>query len=172
MTDAPIELLLSAMSLGITAYFWFIQSRRERPQLSMYQVSGFRAVCRRNQRDDDCKRLCVQQLDSCGILIANNSTRQNSIVMFDCWLLLSDGRRIRGDWGSVGEDKPPWNIGPESSIALGLACFFDVPTDFEIPQTYQIGIAFITASGKSFHHTFAHELPGHAESIEYTRRAA
>ena len=154
MTDAPIEILLSAASLTVTAYFWFVQARRERPQLRLYQVGGFRAVCRRHQQRDDCKRLCVQQLDSCGVLVANNSIRQNSIVMFDCWLLLPDGRELRGDWGSVGDQQPPWNIGPESSISLGLACFFDVPADFEIPETYQLGIAFVTASGKRFKHVF------------------
>ncbi len=171
MTEAPIELLLSAASLGITAYFWLIQARRERPQLTMYQVSGFRAVCQRHQRRDDCKRLCVQQLDSCGVLIANQSIRQNSVVMFDCWFLLPDGREIRGDWGSVGDDKPPWNIGPESSISLGLACFFDVPPDFEIPDTYQIGIAFVTASGKNHRHTFTSEVPANISSAGYSRAA-
>ena len=84
MTDAPIEMVLSVASLTVTAYFWFVQARRERPQLTLHQVSGFRAVSRRHQQRDDCKRLCVQQLDSCGVLVANNSTRQNSIMMFDC----------------------------------------------------------------------------------------
>ena len=171
MTDAPIELLLSCISVGITGYFWFIQARRERPQLTMYQVSGFRAVCRRHPQDDEIKRLCIQQLDSCGVLIANNSIRQNSIVMFDCWLLLPSGQQFQGEWGSVGDDRPPWNIGPETSISLGLACFFDVPSDFKIPDTYQIGIAFITASGKHFRHTFMHELPGNVSSVQYARAA-
>lgn len=66
------------------------------------------------------------------------------------------GQQIRGDWGAVGEDKPPWNIGPESSIALGIACFFDVPQDFEAPDSY--GVKFISASGKRFAHTFAPEV--------------
>lgn len=171
MTSPSIELLLSVASFAITGYFWLIQARRERPQLTMYQVSGFRAACRRNPQRDNCNRLCVQQLDSCGVLIANNSIRQNSIVMFDCWLLLPDGQEIRGDWGSVGDDKPPWNIGPESSASMGLACFFDVPSDFKIPDSYQIGIAFVTASGKSHRHTFSPNLPVHSVSAGYSRAA-
>ncbi len=84
--------------------------------------------------------------------------------MFECWLTLpgdkeTSGQEIRGDWRSIGNDKPPWNIGPESSISFGLACFFDVPLDFDIPDTFQIGIDFITANGKSFHHTFLPSMP-------------
>ena len=159
MAEAPIEIVLSVVSFGVTAYFWLIQARRERPRLRIYQVGGFRCVCRRHQQRDDAKRFCVQQMDSCGVLIANNSTRQNSIVMFDCWLLLPDGQQVPGDWGTVDEDSPPWNIGPESSIALGIACFFDVPLDFEVPDSYQIGVEFISASGKRYAHTFTREAP-------------
>ena len=75
------------------------------------------------------------------------------------WLLLPDGQQVPGDWGTVDEDSPPWNIGPESSIALGIACFFDVPLDFEVPDSYQIGVEFISASGKRYAHTFSREAP-------------
>ena len=88
MEEASIELILSVASFSITIYFWLVKARRERPQLRIYQIGGFRAYCRRHQQRDDVKRLGVQQLDSGGVLIANNSTRQNSIVLFDCWLLL------------------------------------------------------------------------------------
>ena len=44
------------------------------------------------------------------------------------------GERVKGFWGWSGEDKPPWNIGPESTIAFSPACFFDVPEDFEVPE--------------------------------------
>ena len=90
-------------------------------------------------------------------MIANNSTRQNSIVLFDCWLLLPGGEQIHGDWGSVGDDRPPWNIGPESTIAMGLACFFDVSQDFEVPDSFEIGVEFISVSGKRYAHTFTRE---------------
>lgn len=172
MTAAPWELIVSFTSLGLTAYFWLIQARRERPQLSIYQVGGFRAVSRRHPQRDDRKRLCVQQLDGCGVLVANHSIRQNSIVLFDCWLLLPGGQQIRGDWGTVGEDKPPWNVGPESSIAMALACFFDVPEDFELTKDYQIGVEFVTASGRRFAHTFFREAPALGEVRQRFRRAA
>ena len=73
MEDWPVqfEVLLSFASLAITVYFWTMQARRERPSLRIYQIGSFRAVCRRNQERDDAKRLCVQQMDSCGVLIAN-----------------------------------------------------------------------------------------------------
>ena len=172
MSDAPIEIILSVASFAITVYFWFVQSRRERPQLNIFQIGNFRAVCRRHQKRDDVKRLCIQQMDSNGVLIANNSTRQNSIVLFDCWFLMPDGNQIRGDWGSVGDDRPPWNIGPESTIAMGLACFFDVPTDFEIPDSFEIGVDFISASGKRFSHLFMQEAPESATITDEFSAAA
>lgn len=172
MSDSPIEMILSVASFAITVYFWFIQSRRERPQLNIFQISGFKAVCRRQQGREDVKRLSVQQINPTGILVANNSTRQNSIVLFDCWFLFPDGRQIKGDWGYVGEDRPPWNIGPESTIAMGLACFFDVPADFEIPENYEIGIEFITASGKRFAHSFTKEIEDASSAVEDYSAAA
>ena len=63
------------------------------------------------------KRLCLQQLETGGVLIVNHSTRQNSVVTFDCFLHTPRGT-IAGDWGYGGEDKPPWNVGPESTIAF------------------------------------------------------
>ncbi len=159
MSNAPIELIISCASFLFTAYFWFVQARRERPQLKIYQVSGFRSSSHRNQHRDGVRRLCVQQLDSSGVLIANNSIRQNSIVFFECWLLLPDGSQIAGDWGAVGDDRLPWNIGPESSISVGLACFFDVPDDFKLPNHFDIGVEFITASGRRFSQTFTREMP-------------
>jgi hypothetical protein len=172
MVETPIEIILSVASFSITVYFWFVQSRRERPRLNIYQINGFKAVCRRHQQREDVKRLCVQQMDSHGVLIANNSTRQNSIVLFDCWFLLPDGKQIHGDWGFVGDDRPPWNIGPESTISMGLACFFDVPKDFEIPESFEIGIDFISASGKRFAHTFTREAPEASTIIDEYSAAA
>lgn len=159
MAELSVELVLSVGSFAITIYFWFVQARRERPQLRIYQIGSFRAVCRKNQQRDDVKRLCVQQMDSHGVLIANNSIRQNSIVLFHCWFVLPDGREIPGDWGAVGDDHPPWNIGPEESISIGLACFFDVSPDFVVPDTFEIDIEFISASGRKFEHTFNKETP-------------
>lgn len=172
MEEASVELVLSITSFGITIYFWLVKARRERPQLRVYQIGNFRAVCRRHQQRDDVKRLCVQQIDNCGVLIANNSTRQNSIVLFDCWFLLPDGEHIRGDWGTIGEDRPPWNIGPESTIAMGLACFFDVPPDFEIPDDFDIGVEFISASGMRYAHRFRKQAPSFAAEHEHHAAAA
>lgn len=158
MTDAPIELLLSAASFGLTCYFWLVQARRERPQLHIYQIGPFRAMTRRRP-DSEHRRLCVQQIDDAGVLIANNSSRQNSIVLFECRIYLPDGTQITGDWGTVGEDRPPWNIGPDSTIGMGLACFFDVPRDFETPDEFMLQVNFITASGQKFAHRFFKKPP-------------
>ncbi|MCP4513021.1 MAG: hypothetical protein GY903_14870 [Fuerstiella sp.] len=172
MAAPSIEVVFSGTSLAITLYYWFIQARRERPQLRIYQIGSFRAACRRHQKRDDARRLCVQQLDSCGVLIANNSIRQNSIVLFDCWLLLPDGQELRGDWGTVGDDRPPWNVGPESTIAMGLACFFDVPLAFEVPDSFEIGVEFISASGQRYSHRFAREAPAFNTDTDEKSQAA
>ena len=147
------ELAMSALSLLVTCYFWFIKARKDRPNLQFYQLSDFRTACRRVAGKEGVKRLCIQQLDTGGVLIVNHSTRQNSIVLFDCFLS-SGGELIRGDWGYSGEDKPPWNIGPETSLAFSPACFFDLPEDHEVPENPVFYLRFVTASGKKFTHRF------------------
>ncbi|MFT5525719.1 MAG: hypothetical protein ACI9HK_003689, partial [Pirellulaceae bacterium] len=120
--------------------------------------SNFRTSCRRHPEREGVKRFCLQQLDTGGVLIVNQSIRQNSIVLFDCFLKTSDGE-IHGDWGYAGEDKPPWNVGPETSIAFSPSCFFDVPEDFEVPGNAEFRIEFITASGMTFSHDFTQQAP-------------
>jgi hypothetical protein len=90
MADAPIRLILSAVLLVFTAHFRFIKVRRERPQLHIWQLGSFKAVCRRHQQWDDAKRLCVRQMDCCKSLSANNSTRQNLTVLSGCRLLAAE----------------------------------------------------------------------------------
>jgi|GEM_PF-6715076 len=153
-----MRMLMSGLSFLFTSYFWFVKARKERPALQFYQLSDFRATCRRHPDKPDRKRLCIQQLDTGGVLVANHSTRQNSILFFDCFLLTEQGV-IQGDWGYSGEDKPPWNIGPESSLSLSPACFFDVPEDFEVPETLEFHVQFITPSGKQFPHQFTQQAP-------------
>ncbi len=153
------ELVLSGLSFVFTSYFWLVQARRERPRLQFYQLRDFRVVTRRHPNREGMKRLCVQQLGTGGVLIANHSTRQNSIVMFACHLKTPQGN-IPGDWGFSGDDSPPWNVGPESAIAFSPACFFDVPEDFEVPENVQFEVRFITASGRRFSHTFTQLAPG------------
>ena len=152
------NLLLSGASLAFTGYFWLVKARKERPSLEFYQLSNFRASSRRHPDEDGVKRLCFQQLDTGGVLIVNHSTRQNSVVVFDCFLQTENGE-IQGDWGFSGDDKPPWNIGPESTIAFSPACLFDVPEDFVVPENPEFRIQFITASGKTFSHHFTKEAP-------------
>lgn len=153
-----LEMALSVSSFLFTSYFWLVKSRRERPKLEFYQLSDFRMITRRHPEREGVKRLCVQQLGTGGVLIVNHSTRQNSIVMFEC-LLHTSGGVIHGDWGYSGEDKPPWNIGPESSIAFSPACFFEVPESFEVADDQEFELRFITASGKRFRHRFARRAP-------------
>ena len=133
-------------------------ARKERPHLEFYQLSDFRAACRRHRDRDGAKRLCLQQLDTGGVLIVNHSTRQNSVVLFDC-LLRTDSGVIHGDWGYSGDDKPPWNIPPQSAISLSLACFFDMPDDYEVPEDLRFRVEFVTTSGKRFPHVFSRNLP-------------
>jgi hypothetical protein len=165
------RMLLSAASFLFTTYFWFVKARRERPNLQFFQLNDFRSVCRRHPDRKDVKRLCLQQLDTGGVLIVNHSTRQNSIVVFDCFLQTNDGE-IQGDWGYSGDDKPPWNVGPESTIAFSPACFFDVPEDFEVPEDPTFRIRFITASSRQFTHTFTHQAPRLGSATRPSKRAA
>ena len=76
----PIELVLSVFSVFMTTYFWLVKARRERPQLKFFQMHGFRCSLRRGQSED--KRLLVSQVQPGGVLVANNSTLQNSIHSF------------------------------------------------------------------------------------------
>ena len=153
-----METIISVVSFVLTIYYWFVQASREKADLHIFQLMDFHAVCRRVPGREGVRRLCVQQVDSCGVLIANNSTRQNSIVLFEC-SFRHEGRAIHGDWGYVENDKPPWNIGPESSIALGLACFFDVPEDFEVPDDLLFRVAFVMVNGRRFTHDFSLKAP-------------
>ena len=92
------------------------------------------------------------------MLIANNSIRQTSIVRFECFLKYK-GEVIKGRWGYMQEDKPPWNIGPESTISLAMACFFEVPEDCELPKNFDFRVEFVTVSGQRFPHMFSLVAP-------------
>lgn len=152
-----IETAISVVSLAVTLYFWFVQANRERPRLRFFQLGDFRTNIRR-MSGDGIRRLCVQQMDTCGVLVANDSTRQNAIINFEC-AFRHNGHWIQGDWGYVDENKPPWNIGPESSIAIGLAFFFDVDADFEVPNQLEFRVIFNVVSGGQFKSRFWLKAP-------------
>jgi hypothetical protein len=153
-----VEVVLSVCSLGFTAYFWLVKARREQPCLRVFQLQNFRAAVRGAGQGNEGNRLCISQVGAGGVLIANDSTRQNSIVRFDCFLYL-EKQVIAGTWGYIDEDKPPWNIGPEMTIALSPACFFPVENDFQVPDDVRFRMEFITVSGKRFGHEFSLEAP-------------
>lgn len=171
--DGTIDLgmALSAASFFVTSYFWLVKARKDRPNLQFYQVSDFRAVRRRHPDREGMKRMGIQQMDTGGVLAVNHSTRQNSIVLFDCYLT-TDGGPIQGDWGYSGDDRPPWNIGPESTLGISPACFFDVPDDLELPDDWEFRIRFITASGRLFTHRFTKQAPRLRNSTQPASRAA
>lgn len=170
-TTIDIQMILTGVSFAVTMYFWLIKAHKEQPNLGFFQLSNFRASCRRHPQRDDKKRLCLQQLETGGVLIVNHSSRQNSIVVFNCFLKTERGE-LRGDWGYSGNDKPPWNVGPETSIAFSPACFFDVPADYELPDNPKFRIEFITASGKRFSHIFSQFAPNHHDMAEPLQSAA
>lgn len=165
------RMLLSGASFLFTTYFWFVKARKEKPNLEFFQLSDYRTACRRHPEIEGKKRLCLQQMDTGGVLIVNHSTRQNSIVLFECFLK-TEQREIAGDWGYGGDDKPPWNVGPESTIAFSPACFFDVPEDYEVPENPEFRMRFITASGKTFTHTFTRKAPRFVAGEDSVSRAA
>ena len=173
LADSPVSMdsIFGFVSFLATIYFWVVQANRERPDLRIFQLQDFRAHARRVQGRDGIRRLGIQQLGGSGVLIANNSTRQNSIVMFECFFQ-HNGRTYHGDWGYVGDDAPPWNIGPESSIGLALACFFDVPEDFEVPDNLAFVVNFVTVSGAKFGHEFQLQAPRLSTAAEPLQAAA
>lgn len=169
--NVDIQLLLSVGSFVFTTYFWFVKARREQPSLQCFQLSDFRAACHRHPEKAGQKRLGLQQLETGGVLIVNHSTRQNSVVCFDCYLQTERGE-VLGDWGYSGDDKPPWNVGPESTIAFSPACFFDVPADYEVPEDPKFRIVMVTASGKSFSFPLRKHAARHAVAEQLQRSAA
>lgn len=162
---------LSCLSLLLTAYFWLVRVRKERPNLEFHQLSNFRTSCRRVHGRDDIKSLSLQQLNSGGVLIVNHSLRQNSIIRFDCFLETEDGW-IAGEWGYGGDDKPPWNVGPETAISFSPACVFDVPTTYEAPEDIVFWVRFVTASGKRFTKRFTKNLKQDRSTEELNLREA
>ncbi|MEO1614641.1 MAG: hypothetical protein AAFV88_02250 [Planctomycetota bacterium] len=153
-----ISMVLSSASCLCTSYFWFIKNRRERAKLEFHQLGNFTVSSREALGNPGFKRVWFQQFRPGSVLIVNQSTRQNSVVIFDCFLATPDGE-VAGDWGYVEEDEPPWNVGPESSIAFHPCCAFDVPEDLELPENPSFRIEFITASGQRFSQTFHKYAP-------------
>jgi hypothetical protein len=143
------ETVLSVLSAAVTGYFWLIRSRQERPHLDIFQLRDFRPTFRHGDGAKKTKRLSLTQVELGGLLIANHSVRQNSIVRFDCFLH-DHGSWLKGTWGYMNEDKPPWNIAPNATIAISPACFFEVPESYEPPDDLQFRLEFITASGRRF----------------------
>ena len=155
---AGVETVLAAFSAAMTTYFWLVKSRSERPNLKFFQLGNFRATLRRGNSEQKAKRLCPTQLESGGVLAANDSSRQNSIIRFDCYLK-ENGQSIKGDWGWTADDKPPWNIPPGSTISLSPACFFDVPEDYETPEDLAFRVEFIAVNGQRFAHNLSLKAP-------------
>ena len=153
-----IEMVLSTLSAAVTGYFWLIRNRQERPNLKIFQLRDFRATLRGGDNERKTKRLSLTPMELGGVLVSNNSLRQNSIVRFDCYLSYAQGW-LKGSWGYLNDDKPPWNIPPHTSIAISPTCFFDVPEDFEVADNLAFRIEFVTASGRRFTQRFALQAP-------------
>ena len=126
--------------------------------MKIFQIRDYRATLRKADDERKTKRLSLTQIESGGVLIANNSIRQNSIVRFDCYLFYEQVW-VKGSWGYLNDDKPPWNIAPQSTIAVSPACFFDVPQDYQIPDDLRFRVDFAAASGKRFGHKFSLSAP-------------
>lgn len=173
MGSIDLQTLFSAASLLLTLYFWCVKSRRERPNLEFHQLSHFRVTSRRQRERPGIKRVSLQQLDIGGVLAVNHSTRLTSIVLFDCELDLGAGHgTVKGDWGFAGEDRPPWNVGPESALAISPVCFFDVPEEIELPDNPVFRLRFLTAGGQTFAHVFTRLAPRVQIEDEPVRTAA
>ncbi len=154
----PVETFLSVFSAAMTAWFWLVKVRNERPNLRIFQLADFRVALRRREGQESTRTLSLTQVEPGGVLIANNSSRQNSIIRFDCYLQYQ-GELVQGRWGYLSDDKPPWNIPPESTVAVSPACFFDVPADCQPPETLTFRVEFISVTGQRFPHLFQLKSP-------------
>jgi hypothetical protein len=150
------EVFLSALSLVVTFYFWVIKARSEKPSLKIFQLWSFGSSPGRENAEQGTKTISVWPMESGGVLVANNSTLQNSIIKFDCYLKVAD-KWVKGTWGYQNQEKPPWNIAPQTTVALSPVCFFEVPKDFEMKDNAVFRIDFITISGKRFGHIFQYK---------------
>jgi hypothetical protein len=154
-----LAIMLAVLSICITVYHWVITMNREKPDLSFYQLNNFRStIYGANSKKHDWKRLVFSQISTDGTLVANHSALQNSIVYFKCKLKYGS-KSVDGDWGYLGDNKPPWNIPPQGSISLSPTCTFKVPKAFVKPDDYKLEIKFATTSGNGFVHTFLKEAP-------------
>jgi hypothetical protein len=158
MPPMSVEMVLSVLSTVATGYFWLTRARQERPNLKIFQLRDFRATLRGGEGEHRTKRLNLTPMELGGVLVANNSLRQNSIVRFECFLAYAGGW-LKGSWGYLNDDKPPWNLPPQTSIAISPACFFDVPEDFEVGDDLSFRVEFVTASGRRFSHRFSMKAP-------------
>lgn len=157
MKQIPFEILLSGLSLVVTFYFWLTKARGEKPNLKIFQLWSFGSSGGRVDEAAGTEKISVWPMESGGVLIANNSTLQNSIIKFDCYLKL-DNKWVKGTWGYQNNEKPPWNIPPQTTVAISPVCFFEVPKGFQMKEEAVFRIDFITISGKRFGHIFQYKL--------------
>ena len=157
LAKVTLQSVMSTFSAVVTGYFWLIKARKERPSFTVHQLQSFRASLRRGA-DEKSKQLSLLQTEPSGTLIVNHSTRQASIVKHEASIGYN-GKVIKGRFGWVGEDRPPWNIGAESTLAMSMACFFDVPADCELPDEFDFSVEFVTAGGYRFTHIFDKAAP-------------
>ena len=153
MKVISIELIMSVVSFSFTLYFWLVRMRHERPNLKFFQLYDFYLV-RKAKTPEGRFTARFNQRQEKGVLVANDSVMQNSIVRFDC-TLRDQGREFRGYWGYLGQDRPPWNIPPQSTISISPHCEFPVPEDFEPSrEDFELVLDFVTVSGRKFRHVF------------------
>ena len=153
-----LETILSVFSATATGYFWFVKARRERPSLDFYQTQSLRSSIRKMSGEATQRTLSLTQIGEGGLLIANNSTRQTTILRCDC-LFEWKGQVLPGRGGHMEDELYPWSIPPESAIPRRLAVFFDVPDDFELPDSFEFQAEFVTVGGRRFSHTFQLKCP-------------
>ena len=74
-TGDIIRSIMAGGSAAVMAYFWFVRSRNEKPDLRFYQLGSFRGTLRRGNSETPGKRLGFIQLEAGGVLVANHRIR-------------------------------------------------------------------------------------------------
>jgi hypothetical protein len=153
MPTLSTDSLMSGFSAVLTGYFWLVKNRGERENLRIFATLPFQATPRGGDADRKTKRLIFNQLGTGGVLLANNSTVQNSVLRFECFL------KVAGDWvaGSpllLNGEKAPWNLPPQTAVGVSAGGTFEVPEAFEPDDQTLLRFEFVTVTGKRFRQTF------------------
>jgi hypothetical protein len=135
-----LKTAFSVLSLGVTAYFWFVRANRERLSVGIHQVGGFEGVLEAGQVGVWTGR----------VFLANRSILPTAIV--DGFAEIKwNGRWQKGRLIAADESALPWNLEPSYVVAKQVTMAFQFDEQTTREQVYEdqiLRIAFMTVEGR------------------------